>query len=79
MPATARPKLRGRQQQITLGLPPDLVDAIDALAERDARSRTKMIELLLRDALSRHREPDPLARHLASPNDGPGRARKSKT
>ena len=42
--------MRGRLQQVTIGLAPELVDAIDARAAREDRSRAKMIELVLRDA-----------------------------
>ena len=46
----ARPerKLRGRKMPLALTLPPDLIDAIDAIAAAEDRSRAKMIELVLR-------------------------------
>jgi hypothetical protein len=46
----ARPvrKLRGRKAPIALTLPPDLIEAVDAIAVEEDRSRAKMIELLLR-------------------------------
>ena len=46
----ARPirSLRGRRAPITLTLPPDLIDAVDAIAIEEERSRAKMIELALR-------------------------------
>jgi len=46
----ARParKLRGRKAPLALTLPPDLIDAIDALAAAEDRSRAKMIEIILR-------------------------------
>jgi hypothetical protein len=40
--------LRGRRAPITLTLPPDLIDAVDAIAAEEERSRAKMIELALR-------------------------------
>jgi hypothetical protein len=46
------PMLRGRRQPIALTLPPDLVVEVDARAAKEDRSRNKMIELLLRAALS---------------------------
>jgi metal-responsive CopG/Arc/MetJ family transcriptional regulator len=43
--------LRGRLQQVSVGLPPELVEQLEAIAARESRSRGKVIELLLRDAL----------------------------
>jgi hypothetical protein len=57
MPAT-EPKLRGRLIQTSIGLPPDLMAEIDALAEQDQRSRAKMIEMLLRVAVRSLAKPD---------------------
>jgi hypothetical protein len=45
------PKLRGRRQPIALALPPELVAEVDVVAAAEDRSRAKMIELLLKDAL----------------------------
>jgi hypothetical protein len=41
-------KLRGRKQPLALNLPPDLIEAVDAVALREERSRSKMIEMLVR-------------------------------
>jgi hypothetical protein len=41
-------KLRGRKQPLALNLPPDLITQVDAVAEREERSRSKMIEMLIR-------------------------------
>lgn len=41
-------KLRGRRAPLTLTLPPDLIEAVDAIAAGEERSRAKMIELMLR-------------------------------
>jgi hypothetical protein len=43
--------VRGRLHQVTIGLPTDIIDAIDAVAHREDRSRAKAIEHLLRQAL----------------------------
>jgi hypothetical protein len=43
--------IRGRMAQVTVGLPPALVDAVDLYAMRETRSRARMMELLLREAL----------------------------
>jgi hypothetical protein len=41
-------KLRGRKRPLALTLPPDLIDAVDAIAAEEDRSRAKMIEIALR-------------------------------
>ena len=41
-------KLRGRKQPLALNLPPDLIAQVDAVAGREERSRSKMIEMLIR-------------------------------
>jgi len=46
--ARPAPKLRGRKLPLTLTLPPDLIEAMDAIAAREDRSRAKMIEIALR-------------------------------
>jgi hypothetical protein len=51
----AGPKLRGRRQPIALALPPELIAQVDAMAAEQERSRTKMMEILLRGALERAR------------------------
>ncbi len=45
--AKSAPKLRGKLRVLTFGLPPDLVDKIDAIAAEERRSRARMIEVLL--------------------------------
>jgi hypothetical protein len=52
----ARParKLRGRKAPLALTLPPDLIEAVDAIAVEEDRSRAKMIELLLRRGVEEH-------------------------
>jgi metal-responsive CopG/Arc/MetJ family transcriptional regulator len=46
------PKLRGRRQPFPMTLPPELVAELDARAEAAFLSRTKLIELLIREALA---------------------------
>ena len=42
-------KLRGRKQPLRTGSrPPDLITQVDAVAEQEERSRSKMIEMLIR-------------------------------
>jgi hypothetical protein len=41
-------KLRGRKQPLALNLPPDLIETVDAVALKEERSRSKMIEMLIR-------------------------------
>jgi hypothetical protein len=41
-------KLRGRKQPLALNLPPDLIAQVDVVAETEERSRSKMIEMLIR-------------------------------
>jgi hypothetical protein len=52
----ARPhrKLRGRKAPLALTLPPDLIDAVDAIAVEEDRSRAKMIEIVLRRWVQEH-------------------------
>ena len=40
-------KLRGRKAPITLTLPPDLIERVDAAAARNRRSRASMMEVAL--------------------------------
>jgi hypothetical protein len=49
----ARPerKLRGRKAPITLTLPPELIERLDAAAGRNRRSRASMMEVALDDWL----------------------------
>jgi metal-responsive CopG/Arc/MetJ family transcriptional regulator len=42
--------MRGNMQQIVIGLPPEVVDELDAAAYRENRSRAKVIEEALRKA-----------------------------
>jgi hypothetical protein len=46
------PKLRGRRQPLALALPPELVAEADRLAAAEERSRSKMVEMLLREAIA---------------------------
>jgi hypothetical protein len=46
--AKPAPKLRGKRQTITFGMPPDLIAEIDAIAAAEDRSRAKMIEIGMR-------------------------------
>ena len=46
------PKLRGRLRPITLGLLPELLEQVDAVAQAEHRSRTNMIEIMIRDWLA---------------------------
>jgi hypothetical protein len=50
----ARPerKLRGRKAPITLTLPPELIERVDAAASRHRRSRAQMMEIALEDWLA---------------------------
>jgi predicted transcriptional regulator len=75
MPAT-EPKLRGRLIQTSIGLPPDLMAEIDALAELVQRSRAKMIEMLLRVAVRSLAKP--AAQYLAPPSARERKAGKGK-
>ena len=52
-PTTA--KLRGRKRLLTLTLPPDLVETIDAIAAEEDRSRAKIVEYALRQYAQGHR------------------------
>lgn len=42
------PKLRGDRQPLGISLPPDLVVAVDAIAEQEGRTRVRQIEMVLR-------------------------------
>ena len=46
--AKPSPKLRGRRQQVTITLPPDLVADLDAITAKENRSRARTIEVALR-------------------------------
>ena len=41
-------KLRGQRQPLAITLPPDLVAEIDAIAAQESRSRTRLIEVVMR-------------------------------
>jgi hypothetical protein len=49
--ADARPtvKLRGNRRPLAISLPPDLVDEIDVVAAQESRSRTSLIEVVMRE------------------------------
>jgi hypothetical protein len=51
----ARPtrRMRGRKAQLTLTLPPELIERIDAAATRHRRSRASMVEVALDEWLRR--------------------------
>lgn len=51
----AGPKLRGKRQTITFGLPPDLIAEIDAIAAEESRSRARMIEIGMRQFVRGYR------------------------
>ena len=52
----ARPEraMRGNKRPLALTLPPELIDAIDAIATEEDRSRAKMIEIILRHFVQEH-------------------------
>ena len=41
-------KLRGSRRPLAISLPPDLVNEIDAVAAQESRSRTSLIEVVMR-------------------------------
>ena len=49
--ASSKPpaKLRGQRQPMAISLPPDLVTEIDAVAAAEARSRAKLVEVVMRN------------------------------
>jgi metal-responsive CopG/Arc/MetJ family transcriptional regulator len=51
-----QPKLRGRLQQVTIGLPPDLVVRLDKAAAEEKRSRGRQIEVLIENWLSERQQ-----------------------
>jgi hypothetical protein len=62
--AKPTPKLRGKRQTITFGLPPDLIAEIDAIAAEESRSRARMIEIGMRQFIRDYRR-DAAAREAA--------------
>ena len=52
----ARPgrTMRGNKRPLAFTLPPDLIDAVDAIAAEEDRSRAKMIEIILRRFVQEH-------------------------
>lgn len=52
----ARPErtMRGNKRPLAFTLPPDLIDAVDAIAAEEDRSRAKMIEIILRRFVQEH-------------------------
>ena len=47
---------RGPTAQISLRLPVDLLTRLDEVADEEERSRTKVVEILVREALERRQE-----------------------
>jgi hypothetical protein len=45
---------RSRRRPLVTTLPPDLIDAVDAIAAEEDRSRAKMIEIVLRRFVQEH-------------------------
>jgi metal-responsive CopG/Arc/MetJ family transcriptional regulator len=50
-----------RSRIITVGLPPKLIEQIDAAAKREHRSRTNLIEVMIWEGLDARRVKDPEA------------------
>jgi len=48
MPAVKRAKPKQRKRVITISLAPDVITYLDQLAQRQARSRSAVIELFIR-------------------------------
>jgi hypothetical protein len=48
-----------RSRIITVGLPPGLIEQIDAAAKREHRSRTNLIEVMIWEGLDARRVKDP--------------------
>jgi hypothetical protein len=46
--------MRGNKRPLAFTLPPDLIDAVDAIAAAEDRSRAKMIEIILRRFVQEH-------------------------
>jgi hypothetical protein len=44
--------VRGRRRPPAITLPPDLIDALDAVAAKEEQSRAKMMEIILRQGLA---------------------------
>jgi metal-responsive CopG/Arc/MetJ family transcriptional regulator len=55
----SEPRLRGKLRPLMVSLPPELVDQIDEAAANEHRSRTNMIEVMIRDWLADHRPNKP--------------------
>ena len=55
-PAKSTVKLRGSRRPLAISLPPDLVDEIDAVAAQESRSRTSLIEVVMRDYVRNYRQ-----------------------
>jgi hypothetical protein len=45
------PKLHGKRQPLAVTMPPELITRLDALAAAEDRSRSKMVEIIVRAAL----------------------------
>ena len=55
-PPKDTPKIRGKLQMLTFGLPPELVTKVDVRAAKERRSRANMIEVMLRENLDREQQ-----------------------
>jgi metal-responsive CopG/Arc/MetJ family transcriptional regulator len=55
-PVRKKPVTKEVRQQVTLTLPPDLLARLDAVAEKEERSRAKLVEIVMRQWLEEHRE-----------------------
>ena len=53
--AKAAGKLRGKWYAVSILLPPDLVDEIDAIAVKESRSRARLIEVGMRQFVQAYR------------------------
>jgi len=52
LPGKGRPTASySTRVQVTLTLPPELVDRIDAVATKEERSRSKVVEMVMREHL----------------------------
>jgi metal-responsive CopG/Arc/MetJ family transcriptional regulator len=71
-PTKSEPRLRGRLRPLMVSLPPELVDQIDEAAANEHRSRTNMIEVMIRDWLTDHRP------HKARPKTQPAALRAER-
>ena len=63
---TRRAAVATKPITMSLRLPAELMGMLDAIAEAEGRSRSKQIEMFLRQCVQDY-PADPLARHLAPP------------